>query len=591
MFAIMDDLYEAFIHEVHHYEGTVNELTEDGLVAFFGAPLAVEQAPQRAVRAALALQRATARFSERLQHEHGLGLHLRVGLNTGPVIVGTVGNNLRMDYKAVGHTVNLEARMEQTAAPDTIRLSESTHKQVEGYVDCEDLGWVSVKGIGTKVRAYQVLGERGAVSRLDVAREREREREVLSHGMAQVQLGRGQAVSIIGEAGLGKSRLLHESREMFEGEGVKWLEGRCHPYGRSQAYGPIIDVLKEHFGIGVNDGDEELRGHIDEGLSVLGLEPELTAPYLLHLMTAGVDVGLPTALSPEAIQYRTFEVLRDIVLALSAQYPLVLCFEDLHWADQMSEEWLTYLLEHLAGARLLLVYTYRPEFATTWSRKSYHHVISLTRLMPEESQQMLKTLLRASYVSDDLTQLVLDKAEGVPFFVEEFVKSLRETGAIEHHDKQWRLTVRENALQIPETVDEILMARIDQLSEGAKGLLQLCAVIGREFSGELLLALSSVEEWELTSQLATLTEAELLYARGVPPQTTYVFKHAFTREAGLPKSARSSTPHATSPRRGDAGDVVFRPSGGTLRTTGTPLYRIGPGTSIGEGNHIRGQSW
>ena len=216
LFALMDELYELLIHEVHRYEGTVNELTGDGLVAFFGAPLAVEQAPQRAVRAALALQEAVMHYSVRVERERGMRLQLRVGLNTGPVIVGTVGNNLRMDYKAIGNTVNLAARMEQTAAPGTIQLTEHTFKLVAGYFDCDDMGLVSVKGLAGKVRAYQVRGERGGLARIDVARERgftrlvgrERELALLQHCFVLTQEGRGQAVSIIGDAGLGKSRLL-----------------------------------------------------------------------------------------------------------------------------------------------------------------------------------------------------------------------------------------------------------------------------------------------------------------------------------------------------------------------------------------------
>jgi hypothetical protein len=294
-----------FIHEVSRYEGTVNELTGDGIVAFFGAPLAVEQAPQRAVRAALALQHATARFSQRLQQAYGQRLQLRVGLNTGPVIVGTVGNNLRMDYKVVGNTVDLAARMEQTAAPDTIRMSEHTYRLVEGYVDGEDLGLVDLKGMATKVRAHRVLGERGAQSRIDVARERgfthlvgrQRELALLRHIFEQAKGGRGQAVSIIGDAGLGKSRLLRECRQLLDGETLTWLEGRCHPYGMSLAYLPLIELLKHYFRIGVNDGDDDIRRHVDHGLAALHLDPQTTAPYLLHLLATGIDAGLPSGVA------------------------------------------------------------------------------------------------------------------------------------------------------------------------------------------------------------------------------------------------------------------------------------------------------
>jgi class 3 adenylate cyclase len=252
LFAVMDELYEAFIHDIHRYEGTVNELTGDGLIAFFGAPLAVEQAPQRAVHAALALQQTASRFNARLARERENQLQLRVGINTGPVIVGSIGNNLRMDYKAVGSTVNLAARMEQTAAPGTIRISSHTYKLVEGYFDCEDLGRVSVKGVTTRVQTYQVTGAREVHGRIDVARERgfsrlvgrEHELEQLSHRFDMVRGGRGQAISIIGDAGLGKSRLLYESAQALVGEDIIWLDGRCSPYGTALAYQPVVDVLK-----------------------------------------------------------------------------------------------------------------------------------------------------------------------------------------------------------------------------------------------------------------------------------------------------------------------------------------------------------
>jgi class 3 adenylate cyclase len=253
LFALMDKVYELFIHEVHRYEGTINEITGDGIVAFFGALLAVEQAPLRAVYTAPALQREVVRSSARLEQEHGIRLQIRVGINTGPVIIGTVGNNLRMDYKAIGDTVNLAARMEQTAAPGTIRITSQTYRQVAGYVQCDDLGLASVKGKAAKVRVYRVTGERGTLSRLDIAREhgltrlvgRKQELHLLCEGFARVKDGYGQAMSIIDEAGLGKSRLLYEFLQTLADEEFTLLEGRCSPYGAAVAYLPIIELLKQ----------------------------------------------------------------------------------------------------------------------------------------------------------------------------------------------------------------------------------------------------------------------------------------------------------------------------------------------------------
>lgn len=538
LFAVMDEIYEAFIRDVHRYEGTVNELTGDGLVAFFGAPLAVEQAPQRAVHTALALQQTAARFRDRLAGERDLHMQLRVGINTGPVIVGSIGNNLRMDYKAVGSTVNLAARMEQTAAPGTIRISSHTYKLVQGYFDCEDLGRVSVKGVPTRVQTYQVTGAREVYGRIDVARERgfsrlvgrERELELLSHCFAMVRSGRGQAISIIGDAGLGKSRLLYEYRQALAGEYLIWLDGHCSPYGTALAYQPVVDVLKQLLDINNSDSEAVIRRKVNQGLEALNTDVA-TAPYLLHLLAVEVDAELPPGLSPEALKQRLFESVRTVLLACAAEYPLVVAIEDLHWIDNATEEWLTFLLDHMAASRMMLLLTYRPDFASTWSRKSYHSVITVTRLSQDDSNGLLASLLGARSIHPDLAAWVLDKAEGVPYFLEELVRSLRETNAIVWQDGQWQLTLPDTNWQIPTTVDEVLMARIDRLPEGAKRVLQMGSVIGREFSGDLIRALSGLTDQALMAHLTALSEAELIYTGGQPSRPTYVFKHAFTQEA------------------------------------------------------------
>ena len=537
LFTLMDDLYELFIHEVHRYEGTINELTGDGIVAFFGAPLAVEQAPQRAVRAALALQDAVAQFSARLERERGTRLQVRVGINTGPVVVGTVGNNLRMDYKAVGNTVNLAARMEQTAAPGTVQITAQTYRLVAGYFDCDDLGPVGVKGVTAKVRAYRVTGERRAQARIDVAREhgftrlvgREQELHLLGERFTRVKEAYGQAISIIGDAGLGKSRLLYEFRQALSHEACTLLEGRCSPYGTAVAYLPIIELLKQNFQITPGDTDAEIRLKILQGTEALGADVVATVPYVLRLLAVEAERSMPGAMSPEVLKRKTFEALQMLILTGAARRPLMLIIEDLHWVDKTTEECLTFLLEHIAGARVLLVCTHRPDFVSAWSRKSYHSVITLTRLSPQESRQMLTAMLGP--VEERLTALIVEKSEGVPFFLEELVQSLQETGVIERHEGRWRLKSGAVALPIPDSVEEVLMARIDRLPDEAKSVLQVGAVIGREFRWELLKATTGLADQALLTHLGALTEAELLYERGVLPQTTYLFKHAFTQEA------------------------------------------------------------
>ena len=344
-----------------------------------------------------------------------------MGLNTGPVIVGTVGNNLRMDYKAVGHTVNLAARMEQTAAPGTIQLTEHTYKLVAGYFDCDDLGLVSVKGVAEKVRAYRVTGERSGRARIDVARERgftrlvgrERELALLRQCFELAQGGRGQAVSIIGDAGLGKSRLLYECRQALASHDCAWLDGRCHPYGAALAYGPIVELLKQQFQIDTSDRDEDIRDKVQQGLAALSACPGRRRRPMCAICWAWTPpAGLPAGLAPEAVKHRTFEALRGLVSENASRRPLVLVIEDLHWVDPTTAEFLTFLLEHIAGARVLLVCTYRPEFVCTWSRKSYHRVITLTPLAPADGSQMLTALLGTPHIQDDLVEARARQSRG-----------------------------------------------------------------------------------------------------------------------------------------------------------------------------------
>jgi class 3 adenylate cyclase/tetratricopeptide (TPR) repeat protein len=559
LFALMDDVYELLIHEVHRYEGTVNELTGDGILAFFGAPLAVENAPQRAVRAGLSIQRAIARFSSKLEQEKGQSLKVRVGINTGPVIVGTVGNNLRMDYKAVGDTVNLAARMQQTAEPGTIQVTENTYRLVEGYFRCDDLGFVDVKGRAAKVHAYRVTAERGARGRIDIQAERgltpfvgrERELELLRDCFDRAKAGRGQAFSIVGEAGLGKSRLLYELRQSLAGERFTFLEGRCVPYGASVAYLPIIDLLRNNFRLEPSDSGEQITQKVRTGLQRLRADLEVTLSYLLYLLGVEPDGGIPNDTPPEVLKTKTFDALRLITLKGADIQPVVMAIEDLHWMDKTSEQFASFLIDQISGARVLLIFTYRLEFVPKWSGKSYHNLVNLARLSNRESHRMLTALLQGAQVDDRLTELVLEKSDGVPFFIEELVKSLVETSTIELHDSQWTLKAAAGELQVPNTVEELLTARIDRLPEGAKRILQIGAVIGREFSWDLLRAVAAIPEMELISHLSALKDAELIYERGIHPQTTHVFKHAFTQEVAY-ESLLLSTRRGLHQKIGDA---------------------------------------
>jgi class 3 adenylate cyclase/tetratricopeptide (TPR) repeat protein len=540
IFHLMDRVFELLIHEVHRYEGTVNELTGDGIVAFFGAPLAVENAPQRAVLAALAMQRQIAAFAEQLAREQDSALRIRVGVNSGPVIVGTIGNNLRMDYKAVGDTVNLAARMQQLASPGAVVITSATHRLVQDYFLWDDLGLVDVKGKADRLQAYRVVGERRRRGRIDVGSEhgltplvgRDRELELLRDCYERAKSGRGQVFSIVGEAGLGKSRLVYEFQQALAGEQVTFLEGRCAPYATAVPYFPIIDILRQNFGIEPGDTGENAAGKINRQLERLGLRIDDAFPYLRELLSVeplarqdDIAKGLP----PEVLRQRTFEAIRTLTLRAAELRPVVILIEDLHWCDKASNEFNRFLLEHIAGARVLLLFTYRPEFAPTWPGKSYVSAVTLARMSNREAYQMLTGLLAGAAIEERLAEMIIDKSDGVPFFIEELVKSLREASTIGRRDGRWTL-LRETELHVPDTIDELLSTRIDRLPDAAKRVLQIGSVIGREFHWRLLSVLAEMSEMELVASLSALKEAELIYERGVHPNTFYVFKHAFTED-------------------------------------------------------------
>jgi len=539
-YGIMDQIYEILIHSVHDYEGTVNEMTGDGIVALFGAPIALEDAPQRAVRSALAIHGSMAEFNTKLRQERKdlPPLRMRIGVHTGPVVVGTLGNDLRVEFKAVGDTVNLASRMEGLAEPGTCYVTEETFKLTEGLFRFEALGERKIKGKEESVQVYRVIAASTRRTRFEVGAERgltpfvgrERELELLLDGLERAKAGRGQAFSIVADAGVGKSRLLYEFRKAVSSEDATFLEGRCLSYGGDVGYHPIIDTLKANYDIREGDRDSEIRRKVKEGLKVLGADEALTLPYLLELLSvkdSGID-KIP--MSPEMKKVRIIEALKQIVIKGSENRPLVLAIEDLYWVDKSSEEVLKSLLESIPGARILLIFTYRPTYVHTWGAKSYHSQLNLNRLANRESLAMVTHLLGTEDIPSDLAELILEKTEGIPFFIEEFIKSLIDLKIVEKRDGKYHLAKSTQEVTIPSTIQDVIMARIDSLPEGAKEVLQIGSAIEREFSYELIKQVVSLSEQELLSCLSALRDSELLYERGIYPQSTYIFKHALTRD-------------------------------------------------------------
>ena len=364
-YSIMDQVYEILIHKVHDYEGTVNEMTGDGIMALFGAPIALEDAPQRAIRSAHAIHREMVRFTEKMNKERpgSYPLRMRIGIHTGPVVVGILGNNLRVEFKAVGDTVNLASRMEGLAEPGTTYVTGETFELTEGLFRFEALGEKEVKGKEEPVKLYRVIAPSTLRTRFDVSTERgltpfvgrERELELLLDGFKRAKQGRGQAFSVVAEAGVGKSRLLYEFRKAVANEDVTFLEGKCLSYSRGVAYHPVIDVLKSNFDVQEEDGDFEIVEKVKRGLKVLDVDEDLSAPYLLELLSvkdSGID-KIP--MSPEARKDRITEAVKRITLKGSDIRPLIVAIEDLHWIDRSSEEYLKHLLDSISGAKVYLV--------------------------------------------------------------------------------------------------------------------------------------------------------------------------------------------------------------------------------------------
>jgi len=535
---LLDPVIEHMMEAVHRYEGTVSNLMGDGIMALFGAPLSHEDHAVRACYAALRMQESVNRYTDRVRRTEGVPIQIRVGLNSGEVVVGAIGNDLKMDYTAIGQTVHLASRMEQMATPGSIMMTADALRLAEGYVQVKSLGPVNVKGMSEPVEVYEVTGAGAARTRLQAAATRgltrfvgrDAEIETLRQALEHARAGRGQVVAIVGEPGVGKSRLFYEFTHSHRA--VDWLivESGSVSYGKATPYLPLIDLLKAYFKIQDRDNQREIREKVTGKLLTLDETLKSTLPALLTLLDVPVDDEAWQGLDPAERRRRTLEAVKRILLRESQVQPLLVVFEDLHWIDSETQAFLDSLIESVPTARFLLLVNYRPEYQHGWGSKTYYSQIRIDPLPPESAMEVLSALLGGDRALGPLKDLLIARTEGTPFFLEESVRTLVEMNVVGGERGNYRLTKPIETIHVSASVQAVLAARIDRLTLEAKQLLQCASVIGKDFSFGLLHGVAGLSEENLRQELGHLQAAEFIYETQLFPDLEYTFKHALTHE-------------------------------------------------------------
>ena len=514
----------------------------DGVLVYFGYPRAHEDDAERAVRAGLDMLARLARdfgaLNATLQVERGVRLAARIGVHTGPVVVGDLGGGARREDLALGETLNLAARLQGVAAPDTVVISDATRRLVRGIFVLEDLGPQRLKGIAEAVAAHRVVQPSGVRSRLDLAAGRltlftgrHAELAVVLEGWERTHEWRGQTVLVTGEAGVGKSRLVLALRERLADQAHTWLECRCSPYTQHTAFRPVVELIEQGLGFQAADSPADKIAKLERALELGGLTLPETVPLFADFLSVPLTAGYaPLQLSPELLRRKTLAALAAWTLALGEVQPVLLLVEDLHWCDPSSLELLGRLIEQSPTARVMLVCTARPEFASPWPARSNLTPLQLGRLTQRQARAMVAALSPGRALPEPVAELLVTRADGVPLYVEELTRTVLESGLLVEGEGRWELTAPLTELAIPATLHDSLVARLDRLS-APKEVAQRAAVLGREFPYALLAATAGLDEPTLRHGLARLVEAELLFERGEPPAATYTFKHALTQEA------------------------------------------------------------
>lgn len=535
---LLDPVIEHMMEAVHRYEGTVSNIMGDGIMALFGAPLAHEDHAVRACYAALRMQESVNRYADGVRRTEGVPIQIRVGLNSGEVVVGAIGNDLKMDYTAIGQTVHLASRMEQMAMPGSVLMTPDALRLAEGYVEVKPLGPVSVKGLTEAVEVFEVIGVGAARSRLQAAAARgltrfvgrDGEIETLRQTLEHARAGRGQVVAVVGEPGVGKSRLFYEFTHSHRTADWLIVESGSVSYGKATPYLPLIDLLKAYFKIHDRDNLREIREKVTGKLLTLDEALKSTLPALLTLLDVAIDDNDWQGLDPAERRRRILEAVKRVLLTESRVQPLLVVFEDLHWIDSETQAFLDSLIESVPTARFLLLVNYRPEYQHGWGSKTYYSQIRIDPLPPESAMEILGSLLGDDRALVPLKDFLIVRTEGTPFFLEESVRTLVEMNVLGGERGNYRLAKPIASIQVPASVQAVLAARIDRLALEAKQLLQCASVIGKDFPFALLQGVVELSDENLRRELGHLQAAEFIYETRLFPDLEYTFKHALTHE-------------------------------------------------------------
>ena len=543
---------EACAKVIARFEGHIAQYLGDGLLVYFGYPLAHEDDAQRAVRAGLGIVEALGPLNTRLTEDHGVHVAVRLGIHTGLVVVGEVGGGTRQEQLALGETPNLAARLQGIATPNTLVISTATFQLLGGFFACQPLGTPPLKGQTQPLAVYRVLYESMARSRLEAVGStgwtplvgREQESGLLRERWAQVKDGMGQVVLLSGEAGIGKSRLVQVLKDLVATEPQAWLTPcQCSPYYQHSALYPMIDLLERvALRFEREESPPQKLSKLEGFLVQYGLPLAETVPLFAALLSLplGADYA-PLTVSPEQQKQQTLHALLAILLRIAAQQPVLFVMEDLHWVDPSTLEFLSLVVDQGPTARILALCTFRPDFSPPWTGRSHLTQVTLPRLPRRQAAEMADRVAHGKALPSEVVEQIVAKTDGVPLFVEELTKMVLESGLLQEQEERYALTDPLPPLAIPATLHDSLMARLDRLAT-IKGLAQLGATLGREFSYELLQAIAPWDEATLRGGLHQLVEAEFLYQQGLPPQATYVFKHALIQDDGVSVLAAQHAP-------------------------------------------------